>query len=330
MEFGHVSWPLAFQGPALAKADEELGYDVHYFGENTCFHPDTFGEMRDAVRATSRIRIATGVTNTVTRHPSAIATALAPLQILSGGRVICGLGKGDSATAVIGRGPQKHTEFVEKAQMLSTYLQGGAQQMGEWESRLDWLGQFPDYAPVPLEIMCSGPKTLKAAAGVADRITLAIGAAPERLSWALRIIDEGLEAAGRRRADVKVGGFFQFAVSEDPARAAELLRVRVKSIVHMASFPGHDLSYQPQILRDATQTMRTAYDYRHHDLKQDNPMGALISPELALWFGISGSVAQVVDRLGAIGEMGLDYVMNADLPPDEWEAFTGRVMPQSR
>ncbi len=332
MEFGRLGYALPLQGAKMAKEDEDLGFDIRYFGDNTCFWPDTFGELRDAVRATSRIMLATGVTNTVTRHPSAVAAGIAPLQLISDGRMICGVGKGDSSMAVIGRGPQKHAEFVEKTTSLRKYLRGESQFIEGWDSRLQWLDDFPAYQPVPIEIMCSGPKTLKAAAKMADRITLAIGAAPERLDWAFDIIDEGLAEAGRTRADVTIGGWFSFAIEDDAATAAEMLRSRVRSVVHMASFKGQDLSAQPEILRKMTERMRVEYDYKlHTDTSVDNPMNAMFDAEFGAWFGIGGSVSQVVDRIGALKERGIEYTILGGLPPGrEWEDFIGKVMPQSR
>ena len=39
---------------------------------------------------------------------------------------------------------------------------------------------FPEFEPVPLEVISSGPKTIAAATTLADRITLSVGAAQER------------------------------------------------------------------------------------------------------------------------------------------------------
>ena len=74
VEFGHLSWRPPFEGAERVAEDEQLGFDIRYFGDNTCYASDPFAEMRAAAEATSTIKLATGVTNTVTRHPSAVAT----------------------------------------------------------------------------------------------------------------------------------------------------------------------------------------------------------------------------------------------------------------
>ena len=75
MEIGHLTWAPTLEGPALAQEDERFGFDIRYFGDNTCMHSDVFSELRDAARATSKIKLGTSVTNTLTRHPSAVARA---------------------------------------------------------------------------------------------------------------------------------------------------------------------------------------------------------------------------------------------------------------
>jgi 5,10-methylenetetrahydromethanopterin reductase len=327
LQFGNVAFCPPLQGGALAAEDEALGFDIRYFGENSCYGSDPFAELRDAARATTRIRLAVGATNFVTRHPVVIANAIAGVQVASGGRAICGVATGDSALGVIGRGPQRLAAFGADAQMLRRYLLGETVRTGDWDSRIEWLGSV-DYVPVPVEIMCSGPKAIRVAAAIADRVTLTVGAAPERVQWALDTLDEGLAAAGRSRDEVEVGAYVGIAVDDDRPRAVQRLRVRVKGIAHMASFPGVDLDAQPEALRKVTTELRAAYDYRHHNVKADNPLGQLIEPEFADWFGIGGSSSYVVERLGSLADAGLSYVFTAGLIGAERERFVSDVMPQ--
>jgi 5,10-methylenetetrahydromethanopterin reductase len=329
VEFGHVSWCPPFQGGALAAEDEALGFDIRYFGENTAFAADPLAELRDAARATTSIKLATGSTNTVTRHPAVVAGGIAAVQALSGGRAICGVSTGDSAMGVLGRGPQRIAEFRERTAMLRSYLHDEAVRIGDWDSRIEWLAGV-DYTPVPLEIMCSAPRAIGVAASLADRITLAVGTAPERVRWALERVDEGLAAAGRTRADVRLGMYVPLCVEDDRAVAAERLRVRVKGIAHMGSFPGVDLDEQPEQLRRVSSTLRTEYDYRHHNVDAGNPLAQLVEPEFADWFGIGGPAAYVVERLGALVDCGFSYFFVAGFPYPERERFAAEVMPQLR
>ena len=330
VEFGHVSFCPPFRGAELAAEDEALGFDIRYFGDNTSVASDPFAELRTAAQATTHIKLATGSTNTVTKHPAVVATAIAAVQVASGGRAICGVGKGDSSMGAIGRGPQRHAEFVEKTTALRTYLRGESVRVGGSNSRLEWLDAFPEFEPVPLEIVCSGPKSIAAAAALADRITFSVGAADERVRWALGVLDEGLEAAGRTRADVQIGAYVPICVDPDRANAAERLRVRVTGAAHMSSFPGNDLSVQPEILRKVTTQLRTAYDYRHHNNDPDNPLGGLVDAEFADWFALGGPPQYLAERLAHLVELGLSHFMFAALPLDERERLATDVFPAVR
>ena len=122
VEFGTTGFCPAFQGAEVARESEALGFDVQLFGENHNMAADLFGEMRAAADATSRIRLHCGPVNFVTRDPGVVASAIAPIQIASGGRAICGIARGDSAVALAGRLPQRHADLSRDLDILRAYL----------------------------------------------------------------------------------------------------------------------------------------------------------------------------------------------------------------
>jgi 5,10-methylenetetrahydromethanopterin reductase len=324
IQFGHVSFCPPLRGAALAAEDEAAGFDIRYFGDNSCLGSDPFGELRDAARATSTIRLGVGATNAVTRHPSVIANAIAGVHAASGGRAICGMARGDSALKVLGQPPQAFTPWVGATALLREYLHGGGLPVEDWVSGIRWLPDQP-YGVVPIEVMCSGPRAIRAAAALADRVTITVGANPARVRWAMDILDEALAVAGRTRADVEVGTYMPVCIADDRKAAAETLRIRVKGPMHMAAVPGADLAGQPEAVRRATLRLGERYDVRHHDVTPTNPLGALVEPEVAQWFGIGGSAEYVAERLLELVELGFDYFFFADLPEAEREALTGEV-----
>jgi 5,10-methylenetetrahydromethanopterin reductase len=329
IQFGHVSFCPPLEGAALAAADEADGFDIRYFGDNSCHGSDPFAELRDAARATSRIRLAVGSTNLVTRHASVSANAIAGVHAASGGRAILGVARGDSALKVLGRRPQAFAPWVEDMELLRTYLHGGGLPVDDWISPIRWLAGRPE-GPVPLEVMCSGPRAIRAAAALADRVTITVGTDPGRVRWAMDVLDAALEDAGRTRADVEVGAYVPVCISGDAAYTAETLRVRVKGPMHMAAVPGADLAGQPEAVRRATLRLGERYDVRHHNVRMDNPLGALVEPEVARWFGIGGPAEYVAERLLELVELGYDYFFFADLPEAERAALVGEVMPAVR
>lgn len=341
IELGWLCFCPPLQGGAIAAESEQLGFDIQLFGDNQCFTSDPFSELRAAAETTSTIKLATGVTNLMTRRAAVVASAIATVHLASDGRAICGVGKGDSAVATLGLKPQRNVEFSQQLQQLRAYLQGETVINNGVPSRLDWV-QAASCNPVPIEVMAAGPKSLFVAGGVADRISLGVGADRGRVEWALEHVDRGLEAAGRTRADVEIGTFLHVAFDEDSGQAAERLRAKMTSWAHMQSFPGTDLSSQPKVLREVTEQVRDAYDYsRHHNSNSSNELATAISLEFAEWFGLCGSTDRVIDGIGALVESGLNhfYFINVlaaggktsdRMPERDRDLLIGEVMPAIR
>jgi 5,10-methylenetetrahydromethanopterin reductase len=289
--------------------------------------PDCFGEMRDAVRETQQILLACGPVNFVTRDPGVIASAILPIQILSGGRALCGVACGDSAVAAAGRAPQRIAAFERDVRKLRRYLHGDEVIFGHRSSRLEWASSV-SYDPVPIHMACSGPKAIALAARLADRICLGVGTNPARVAWALEIIDKELLDIGRDRHDVRIGIFAPLAVTADRATGRAAIRTRVAAWAHMSSGRGIDLSQQPDILRRVTTALRGTYDYRYHrpGVPADNPNNAVCDEEFGDWMGLGGPPSYISDRLGQLVELGIDFFITA-LPIAEQEAFASDVMP---
>jgi 5,10-methylenetetrahydromethanopterin reductase len=307
-----------------------MGFDVQMFSENHTRVPDAFGEMRDAARATERIRLVCGPVNFTTRNPGVIASAIVPLQVLSGGRAVCGVASGDSAVAAVGRRPQPLAALERDITALRSYLHGHDVAYGDRSSRLEWTAGLA-YAPVPIEMVCSGPRAIAVATRRADRIGLSVGANPEWIGWALRIIATTLAESGRDRDSVRVGAFVPVAVTGDRATGRSSIRTRVAGWAHMSSFKGNDLSQQPEVMRRVTAVLRDTYDYRYHHpgAPADNPNTAVCDEEFGDWFGVGGPPSYIVERLGRLVEMGIDYFTTA-LPMPERERFAADVMPALR
>jgi len=330
VEFSTTGFCAAFRGAEVARESEELGFDVQLFGENHAMAADIFGEMRAAAAVTRRIRLLCGPVNFVTRDPGVIASAIAPIQIASGGRALCGIARGDSAVALAGRRPQRQADLERDLGILRRYLNRESVDFAERQSRLEWIGELP-YAPVPIELVCSGPRAIELAARRADRIGLSVGGDPGYVRQVLALIDQALAASGRSRADVRIGAYLPVAVTRDRESGRAALRRSVAGWAHMSSFPGIDLSRQPEILRRASEKLRHGYDYRFHraDVPAENTNTKLIDEEFADWFGVGGPAAYVADRLSELVGLGVSYFGTA-LFGAERELFARDVMPAVR
>src|SRR5215468_7224566 len=119
------TFPTPGRAVGLAQMAEADGWDGLAFTDSQNLGGDPFAALALAAHATERLKLGTGASNCATRHPAVVASAIATIQVESGGRAALGIARGDSAMAFIGRKPQPLAEFAAGLRMVHTYLNGG-------------------------------------------------------------------------------------------------------------------------------------------------------------------------------------------------------------
>lgn len=89
----------------LAVRAEELGLSSFWVYDTPMVHGDPFAALALCAKATSRIRLGIGVTSPALRSIPAAASGFASLNALAPGRIICGVGTGNSARRTLGMPP---------------------------------------------------------------------------------------------------------------------------------------------------------------------------------------------------------------------------------
>lgn len=84
---------------AWAQQVERDGWDGMRVFDTQCLQGEAFVMMTSAATATTTLNLSIATSNPVTRHPSVAASAIASVACIAGGRVACGIGRGDSASA---------------------------------------------------------------------------------------------------------------------------------------------------------------------------------------------------------------------------------------
>ncbi len=305
-EFGIVMEASPGYTARLAAEVEAMGFDIVLCPDTQCLSPDPYGQLSLAAASTRRLRLGTGVTNPYTRDASVTAGALATLQLESGGRAMCGIGRGDSSTAHIGRRNATTAELRLYVEQLRTYLRGDEVMRGAQRSRLRWLEpqQLPD---VPIDIACTGPATIRMAADVADRVTFAVGSAPERIAWALDTLRARLAESGRDRATLRVGAYVNLVCDPDEKRAIDLGRMIAGMVAHFAGMKDSPVDHLPPRLQALAVQMKSGYDMAQHAQNEGAHL-ALVDDEFVDWFSICGPPAKCRERLTSLLAQGLDHV----------------------
>ncbi|MEU0937349.1 LLM class flavin-dependent oxidoreductase [Embleya sp. NPDC005971] len=89
----------------LAVRAEELGLHSFWVNDTPMVHGDPFVALSLCAKATRRIKLGIGVTSPALRSAPAAASGIAGLNALAPGRIICGVGTGNTARRTLGMPP---------------------------------------------------------------------------------------------------------------------------------------------------------------------------------------------------------------------------------
>jgi peptide/nickel transport system permease protein len=169
-------------------------------GENrVLFRQDPYVYMARGLEATERLTFGTAVTNVITRHFTVTASGHATLAAIHPGRVILGLGRGDSSIRTLGLKPAKVAQMRALVPEIKRLLAGDPIDYDGTEIRIPWAG-----AQVSLMLGGTGPNTMRLAGALTDLVTLEIGVRPEAIEWARFNITAGAREAGRDPSEIEL------------------------------------------------------------------------------------------------------------------------------
>lgn len=305
-EFGLVMEASPGYTARLATAVEAMGFDFLLCPDTQNLAPDPYGQLSLAAAATTGLRLGTGVTNPITRDAAVTATAIMTLQQESAGRAICVIGRGDSSAAHIGTRNATTAELRTCIERLRAYMAGEAIDRDGTESQLRWL-QGQDVNAAPVDIACTGPKTIRMAVESGDRISFAVGSAPERIEWAIATATEHLATIGRSRDSLSIGAFVNLVCDTNEQRAISIGRMIAGMVAHFAGMKNAPVEHLPPKLKELAMHMQGGYDMAHHAQEEANHAGE-VSDDFVDWFSICGPPEKCTARLRKLIELGLDHV----------------------
>jgi len=289
---------------AHAAAVEEDGWDGLLFTDSQNLSMDVFGSLYLAASATSRLKLGTAVTNLVTRHPAVVASAFATLHHVSGGRAHLGVGRGDTALELIGVKPPSARQFEVLIEHLQTYLRGDPVDVNGFGSRITWL-PLEGEAKVPVDVFGSGPHVIDAGARVGDRVTVTVGAEPERIGWAVQTARQARSSAGLAPETLDIGAFVVVGVGTDRDALDEFVRGNASISAHFQRNVTSSLSRADAA---AVGEVTSHYDNYHHGLEHATQTEAL-SEDFLRRFCVIGSPDECVERIHGLIGLGLSHVI---------------------
>ncbi len=286
----------------LGRAEQE-GFDYGWTYDSHILWQESIPLLALAADRTSRMKLGHFVTNPGTRDPTVLASAYATLHDISGGRMVMGIGRGDSARRVIGLQPVKVAEFEQDCRMIRALMNGDRVEWNGKELELSWARREP---AIPLYVAGYGPRALAVAGRVADGVIIQL-ADPVIIEWIMATARKAAEAAGRDPDALQCIVGAPSKVSDDLAACREEVRwfpaMVSNHVMDLIERYGWD-SDIPSELTDFVKA-RKFYDYKDHS-RVGAAHGAFVTDEICDRFCVIGSAAQCAEKLRKLEATGVD------------------------
>jgi len=312
----------------LIELAEQQGFDYGWTYDSHVLWHESIPLLTLAAEHTSRMKLGHFVTNPGTRDPTVLASAYATMHVISEGRMVMGIGRGDSARRVIGQQPVKVAEFEEACRKIKQFMNGQTVDWNGKELKLEWARTEPE---IPMYIAGYGPKALAVAGRVSDGVIIQL-ADPVIVEWIMATAREAAEKAGRDPEVLECIVGAPSKVSDDIVSCRE----EVRWFPAMVSNHVMDLiekygwnSDIPSELTDFVKT-RKGYDYKDHS-RVGAKHGEFVTDEICERFSVIGDAEACRKKLRELEAVGVDqfniYLMTHG-QEETLEAYGREIIPQ--
>src|SRR6266568_3391001 len=281
----------------LLELAEQQGFDYGWTYDSHVLWHESIPLLTLAAEHTSRMKLGHFVTNPGTRDPTVLASAYATMHVISEGRMVMGIGRGDSARRVIGQQPVEVAELEEACRKIKQFMNGQTVDWNGKELKLEWARTEPE---IPMYIAGYGPKAL-AVAGRDPEVLECIVGAPSKVS------DDIVSC----REEVR---WFPAMVSN-----------HVMDLIEKYGW-NSDI---PSELTDFVKT-RKGYDYKDHS-RVGAKHGEFVTDEICERFSVIGDAEKCRKKLRELEAVGVDqfniYLMTHG-QEETLEAYGREIIPQ--
>jgi len=309
----------------LARQAEAAGMQYGWLFDSHVLWMDPYPLLTLMAANTLKMRLGTLVTNPAVRDLTVTSSLFATLNLISGGRMELGIGRGDSSRRVLGKKPVSWSQLEAAIKVFRDLTSGKEIEYDGLPTRLTWAKESPR-----VWVAGYGPKVLHMAGRVADGIILQF-ADPELIEWCLGFVKEGAKAAGREMSAIEVMSAAPVWVSDDLAAARE----RVRWFPALVSNHVMDLirQYKPEELPAALTSYvqaRGDYDYKHHCVVESSNAN-FVSDEVVDRFCLVGPAKAHREKLRKLASIGVTQFNLYLMCGDEEESLAGyrrEVLPE--
>src|SRR3954468_17416101 len=289
----------------LMQLAESHGFEYAWTYDSHVLWQESMPTLAPAADRTSRIKLGHMVTNPGTRDPTVLASAYATLHDISNGRMVMGIGRGDSARRYIGQAPVKVAEFEAALAMIRPFMNGKEVNWNDRDLQLKWVR--PELPEIQMHVAGYGPKALAVAGRQGDGVIIQL-ADPDIIQWIMATARQAAEEAGRDPAALKCIGSAPSPISDDVADAREQVRwfpaMVSNHVQDLIDRYGTDGSTVPKALTEYV-LARKFYDYNEHS-RVGAKHGGGVTDEICDRFCVIGSLDQCKLKLRELEEIGVD------------------------
>jgi len=288
----------------LTKLAEKHGFHYGWTYDSHILWQDSYGTLPVVGMHTDKMILGHFVTNPGIRDATVTASWYATMQDLTNGRMVMGIGRGDSSRRVVGLKPVKVADFEARCAMIKDLMNGRPVVWNEKELQLKWVR--PELPEIEMWIAGYGPRALAVAGRVGDGVIIQL-ADPQIIQWIMDTARKSAEEAGRDPAALKCIVGAPSKVTDDLPKAREEVRWfpamvsnHVMDLIEKYGFE----SEIPAALTDYVRA-RKFYDYKDHS-RVGAAHGEFVTDEIAERFTVIGNVEQCVQKLRELESVGVD------------------------
>lgn len=320
MKFSCMIWPHSGNTVEpvvrLAQTAEACEFETVYVGDSQMIWNDVWVTLGACAVATKKVRLGTGVTNTVTRHPAVTANAVMTLNMLSDGRAVLGVGAGDSAVRTAGLSPTRLPGIRERIGFMRGLLKGEEVDALEWgidsadgtwgsEAKLHLVGA-EEWGKAPIQLACMGPKSVFAAGEICDGVIVDghMGGNAEGVRKTVETAMQGAAGVNKDMKDFRYIAAIDAAIDDDRKKALDKVRpTAARNIARKPWLPDTLGVDHADVVKAVTESYKF---YQHLDLTAKHK--ELITDEVAMKCCIAGTPEDCVAKGKELKEAGINEI----------------------
>jgi probable F420-dependent oxidoreductase len=284
---------------------ERQGFEYGWTYDSHILWQESYATLPLVAAATKTLKLGHCVTNPGIRDPTITASWYATMQDLSNGRMVLGIGRGDSSRRVVGLKPVKVAEFEAALRMMKELMNGRKVEWNGKDLQLEWVREeLPD---VPMYVAGYGPRALGVAGRVGEGVIIQL-ADPQIIRWIMDTARKAAEEDGRDPDALRCIVCAPSHISADLADAREQVRwfpaMVSNHVMDLIERYGADSDEIPAALTDYVKA-RKFYDYKEHS-RVGAKHGEFVTDEICDRFCVLGTAEQATEKLHELESIGVD------------------------